>query len=194
MTTNIGGTKIPELTYPVLTIASTYYIDTGFLEDYVEIMGIDSDFPAAGLSDGEKQSAVYRAQVYIESLIYQGVKAEPYDQVLQFPRYDLYDNNGVAVDSDQTPYDIFNAVAEGAYLEYESVGVLQPQIVPVNLTPITSKEVSAGSVGAKTSYDTSQIAPILRNKIGADFYTRLMGYLDNWIESTGGVVFKIART
>lgn len=193
MPTNIGGTKIPELTYPVLTSSSTYYIDTGFLEDYVEIMGIDSDFPAAGLSDGEKQSAVYRAQVYVESLLFCGSKAEPYGQTLQFPRVGMYDMNGVLVDSDQTPYDIFNAIAEGAYLEYESVGVLQPQIVPANLTPITSKEVNAGSVGSKTSYDTSQIAPTLRNKIGADFYTRLMGYLDNWLDNNNGTVIRLAR-
>jgi hypothetical protein len=194
MPTSIGGIKIPELTYPVLTSSSIFYIDTGFLEDYVEIMGLDSTFPAAGVSDAEKQSAVYRAQVYIESLVFQGGKTEPYNQILQFPRYAIYDNDGVLIDSDQTPYDIFNAVAEGAYLEYNSIGVLQPQIVPTNLAPISNEEVSAGSVSTKTSYDTSKMSQEVSHKLGGDLYTRLVNYLENWLGVTGTTFMKVART
>jgi hypothetical protein len=193
MTTNIGGIKIPELTYPVLIPSMTYYIDTGFLEDYVEIMGLDTDFPAPGLEDIAKQSAVYRSQIYLESLLFVGYKTQPYVQVLQWPRDGVYDKDTVLVDSDQTPYDIFNAIAEGAFLEYGTVGALQPKIDPIGLSLISSEEVSAGSVGVKTSYDTSQIAPAVRNMIGADFYTRLASYLGNWLGDMSGTFVRIAR-
>jgi len=193
MSENIGGVKIPEMIYPTITAISTVYIDTDFLENYVDVLGIDSAFPAAGTNDIEKQSAVYRAQVYIESLVYQGHKYDT-DQILQWPRSEVFDRNGFMVDSDQVPYDIFNACAEAAYLEYNTIGVLQPQIVPENLTPKTSEEVRAGSVGVKTSYDTSQLSQKVVGKIGGDLFMRLQGYLGQWLGRRRTSVYYLERS
>ena len=46
MSENYGGTKIPNLTYPVLGQTSQEYIDISFLEEYIIYTGIDPLWPS----------------------------------------------------------------------------------------------------------------------------------------------------
>ena len=188
MSNNIGGTKIPGLTYPVLDRSSENYIDVDFLEDYVIILSLDSSWiPGSDLE--AKGSAVLRSQIYIESLYYQGSKFWVY-QVLQWPRDGVLDKNGWAIDAEQTPYDIFNAVAEGAFNEYKTPGILQPNQTRQDSTPLKRSKVVAGSVESEEEWDTSKVRSSVES---VDTLTRLTGYLSHWITSYG-VSIPLIRT
>ncbi len=186
---NIGGIKIPTLTYPRLLRYTEIYITTDFLDDYVEVLGLDSNWPiGVQVEEAKKEAAVYRAQIYVDSLNYQGAQYWS-DQYLQWPRYPVTDKSGYVVRAEETPYDIFNAVAEGAFQEYKSPGVLQPIQTVDDIYPLQSSEVAAGSVSSKKSYDTSNKRPVTNT----ERLKRLQDYLRQWRVSTGTFV-KLSRT
>ena len=74
-----------------------------------------------------KDAAILRAMVYIESCNYKGVKTDR-DNPLKWPRDGVDDIDGFAVDSDEIPQEVINALSQAFYEEMTEPGSLQPSI------------------------------------------------------------------
>jgi len=101
------------------------YVDVDYVDSYCNLMNYTAwtdaeDTPA---ETQKKESAIYRAMQFFESLKYLGTKVE-YTNPLSFPRQYIYLETGDEFPTDEIPTELKNAVAEGAYLEYSSSGSL----------------------------------------------------------------------
>lgn len=101
------------------------YISLSFASSFCTAMGYDVQW--ATCSTAEQESAILRSMAYIESFDFKGVKVEGPDsdtvQPLKWPRSGAYDEDGYAFDDDQIPTNLKKAVAYGAYLESQTVGI-----------------------------------------------------------------------
>ena len=76
-------------------------------------------------SDEDAEPAILRAMNYMEALPWNGVKTAR-DNPLSWPRYGMYDREGYAIDTDDVPQVVVNALCEAAYRELQTAGILQP--------------------------------------------------------------------
>lgn len=85
----------------------------------------------SGASEGEKEIALRQGAQNLDStyrLRWKGSKVA-YDQALCWPRYDVEDEDGVLLDSDEVPPAVVQANAEMGLRALEQSGILSPDIV-----------------------------------------------------------------
>lgn len=101
------------------------YVDVDYVDSYCELMNYTAWTGAEDteLETTKKESAIYRAMQFFETLSYAGVKTN-YENPLSWPRQYIYLDTGDLFPDDEIPEDLKRAVCEGAYLEYSSSGSL----------------------------------------------------------------------
>ena len=112
----------------VVTNANTYATaDT--VESYCSdrLLTMASGDTVEGESTEDKEAAILRAMVFIESQDYKGVKTDR-DNPLKWPRDGVEDLDGFAVESDEIPQEVINALCRAFYEEMIDPGVLQPNV------------------------------------------------------------------
>lgn len=107
----------------VASASANSYVSLDYVETYCEDRGLTTWMNSS--DDDSKEQAILRAMDYIDSLPFKGVK-EDYDNPLQWPRSDMYDEEGYALEDYEIPAKLMRAVAQAAYEEFVSPGVLQP--------------------------------------------------------------------
>ena len=105
----------------VISNANTY-ISLDYADTYCEDMGYTA---WASCTETEREAAILRAMRYIEGLSWKGIKYD-YDDALKWPRSGVYDEDGYAIDYDEIPTAVKKALAQAAYEESQSSGVLLP--------------------------------------------------------------------
>ena len=117
------GLVTPVLSELSFSYVQESYIGITYADRYCVKMG-HSEW--ANLTDDAKREAILRAMQYIESRTFKGEKASAV-QDLQFPRANII-YNGYELGSSDIPENLKKAVAEAAYLESQTPGILQPNL------------------------------------------------------------------
>ncbi len=114
------------------------YASENTLDDYCDARGIT-------LATGDAEAALVRATAWIDNTYrarFSGSRLNGRDQALEWPRSNVYDNAGEAVDDDAVPTEIVNATCEAAIRELTEAGSLAPDLDRGGQI----KELGAGSV------------------------------------------------
>ena len=85
---------------------------------------------AAWTGDNQaKEDAIIRATDYMDSLMWMGLRRYNRDQLLDWPRSGVYDDEGNTIKDTEIPREIPDACAEIALREIVTPGVMQPDVV-----------------------------------------------------------------
>lgn len=163
-----GTGKTNAESYLSVTDCDTYHTNHGDSSDW------------SGATTAEKEEALRMATQYIDIEYgprWKGYRAND-DQALAWPRYDVTDNDGYAVDSDDIPARLEDATAEAALRHITETNGLIPDISE----PGTIKEysVKAGPVAKKTVYEGGRSQVVWFRKLDALLYPLLHPY--GWVE------------
>lgn len=107
----------------VVTGANSY-ASIATVTTYCASMGYTA-WAGTSITDALREAAILRAMNYMEALPWNGVKTAR-DNPLSWPRYSMYDREGYAIDTDDVPQVVVNALCEAAYRELQTAGILQP--------------------------------------------------------------------
>ena len=167
----------------VVTSANTYATVAtveGYCDDRLLTMTVgDPEGDAvSGEATADKEAAILRAMTYIESLNYKGVKTDR-DNPLKWPRNGVEDIDGAAVESDEIPQEVINALSQAFYEEMVDPGSLQPSIGRDDLVKKEKIDVLETEYFEHRSPATKQ-------------FTIINDYLKGILESTSAV--KVVRT
>lgn len=134
----------------IVANANSYVTDLEFTE-YAALRGFTLPSTAA-----EREYLLINAIDYLESKDYMGTRSTPADQVLSFPRYDVYANDYL-IPSDSIPQGLKNAQMEAA-IAYQT----QQLLVNESVNDIQSEELDVLKVsyfegGKKTRVRVSRV-------------------------------------
>ena len=119
-----SGIATPVLSEISFGYIQESYVGLSYINRYCAKMGYTA---WDSITDTAKREAILRAMNYIESRCFKGIKYSE-DQDLQFPRSGvIYQGYELAID--MIPDKLKRAVAEAAYLESQTAGVLQPSCI-----------------------------------------------------------------
>ena len=115
---------------PTITAGTNSYVTLASASDYCENRGLTAWNDA---NDYDRETALLRGMVYIESKMYKGQKYSEL-QALKWPRQNATDEDNVAIATSTTPQAIKDAQCRAAYEELVSPGVLQPNLTRDSFT------------------------------------------------------------
>lgn len=79
-------------------------------------------------STADKEAAIRRAVAYLDGLKWKGSRTNGRSQSLAWPRKDVTDCEGIAIAADEIPSEIIFAQHVLARAEFQSPGILSPQV------------------------------------------------------------------
>jgi len=162
---------MPEIIVEDGTAASASansYITVDEVDTYCDDMGYSA---WASLATTDKQTAILRAMVFIESLHFKGEK-EDYDNPLEWPRFGTY------YDDDEIPKPLKRGVCHAAYEESLSPDCL----LPTSDDNIKSEKIDVIEVEYFTSRPSDKV------------FTKILALLSPIIDSGGDRLASVLRT
>lgn len=124
-----------------------------------------------------KTAALVRATIWIDRTFrdrFPGAKAGGRAQVLEWPREEVLDSNGIAIDDDEVPIEIEHAAYEAALREIISPGSLSPDVSgreikreKKKLGPL-EKEIEYADGSTDRGVLMSGVLRLLENVLGVD--------------------------
>ncbi len=99
------------------------YADLAFCNTYHANLGNDG----WDGTDEEKKQAILRAMAWMETLSWAGVKLD-IDNALEWPREGVVTPNGYDFPEDSVPWQVQDAVCEGALVEIVAKNALRPEL------------------------------------------------------------------
>lgn len=150
------------------------YVSLATFTDFCLNLGLTTSAGGEMEDEDEEalQKALLRGMAYIESLEWKGSKADE-DYALEWPRDGVEDRNGYALDNDEIPKQLKNAVCRAAYEEYIDSGCLQKNLERGDLVKMEKIDV------LQFEYDT--YAP------KTTVFQAIDGYVKGLIESVDSV-------
>jgi hypothetical protein len=108
----------------IITNANSY-ADLAYIDSYCMLRHYDSWM---ALVPDAKEAAIHRAMNYLETLAWYGCQTDPDTQELEWPRQYVYDKNENLIDEYTIPKNVMKALAEAAYRESTTAGILLPDL------------------------------------------------------------------
>jgi len=112
----------------VITGADSY-ITVAELEAYCleRLLYMPDDTEVGDQDEENKEAAILRAMSYIDSRNFKGVKTDRANPLI-WPRDGVEDKDGYAVESDEIPTELTNALLRASYEEMYEPEILQPNV------------------------------------------------------------------